>query len=131
MGVTETINSKWLKSLKDRVQSKPSWSEEDRRMLIGLIDELDAIMNKATPNEISVYNKYTNWLKSLSPQKQQALPQWRRLPLSGISYAPDSWCVMDVITSTVGANSTSVSALVKGNYYVPLYELDKFINKEK
>ena len=35
-------------------------------MLIGLIDELDAIMNKATPNEISVYSKYTNWLKSLA-----------------------------------------------------------------
>ena len=55
----------WLKSLKERVQPKQEWSEEDRRMLIGLIDELDAIMNKATPNEISVYSKYANWLNSI------------------------------------------------------------------
>ena len=57
----------WLKSLKYRVQPQPKreWSEEDRRMLIGLIDELDAIMNKATPNEISVYSKYSNWLNSI------------------------------------------------------------------
>ena len=51
-------------------QKPDGWSEEDRRMLIGLIDELDAIINKATPNEISVYSKYINWLKSLRPHQQ-------------------------------------------------------------
>ncbi|SEA78697.1 hypothetical protein SAMN04487851_11417 [Prevotella sp. tc2-28] len=57
--------STWINNLKERVQPNPAWSEEDRRMLIGLIDELDAIMNKATPNEISVYSKYANWLNSI------------------------------------------------------------------
>ena len=50
------------------IEQSAGWSEEDRRMLIGLIDELDAIMNKSTPNEISVYSKYINWLKSLRLQ---------------------------------------------------------------
>ena len=57
-----------LRLAHDEIIQNTAWSEEDRRMLIGLIDELDAIMNKATPNEISVYSKYINWLKSIRPK---------------------------------------------------------------
>lgn len=57
-------------------------------------------------------------------------PRWRRLPLSGVSYSPDTWMLMDVITSEVNGNSAAVSALVKGNHYVPLFELEKLIRKQ-
>jgi hypothetical protein len=45
---------KWLKSLKDRVQPKQEWSEEDKNMLQSILDEY-----KSMPTE------KRNWLKSL------------------------------------------------------------------
>jgi hypothetical protein len=44
----------WLKSLKDRVQPKQEWSEEDKNMLQSILDEY-----KSMPTE------KRNWLKSL------------------------------------------------------------------
>ena len=119
---------RWLKSLKGRCLPEPKqeWSEEDEE-IIKLIESSTWDGEKLTQGEAGIVHK---WLKSLRPQKHEDLPKWRRLPLSDVSYTPDSWRVMGVITSTVNGNSTSVQALVKGDYYVPLFELDKIIRKE-
>lgn len=111
----------------DEIIQKPAWSKEDERHVNSLLKRLEGLCRNEFERTRFAINEDEDWLKSLRPQKKEALPQWRRLPLNGVSYAPDYWCVMDVITSTVGANSTSVSALVKGDYYVPLFELEKFI----
>lgn len=66
----DTIESiDWLKSLKDRVQPKVEWSEEDetkRNALIGLVEEI-----KSRPlKRLEDWDGYISWLKSLRPQKQ-------------------------------------------------------------
>jgi hypothetical protein len=75
---TEEIED-WLKSLKDHVQPKPEWSEEDE----GFLDLLLAVFTNEHPNgifstgDIPVFkgnlvtsNRIIEWLKSLRPQKQ-------------------------------------------------------------
>ena len=47
----------WLKSLKERVQPKQEWSEEDEKMLQSILDEYKSM---------SIEKR--NWLKSLRPQ---------------------------------------------------------------
>lgn len=43
-------------------EQKPAeWSEEDEKMLIGLIDEISGLINHATPFQTSVYAKYLAW----------------------------------------------------------------------
>lgn len=129
---------KWLKAIKDRTfpQPKQEWTEDDKDKL----NRIYSILGQATDTHAFSTTcrligdreciELQDFLKSLRPQKHEDLPKWRRLPLNNVSYAPDYWCVMDVITSTVNGNSTSVPALVKGDYYVPLFEMEKFISKE-
>jgi hypothetical protein len=60
----------WLKSLKDRVQPKVEWSEEDEEMLNLIIARLHSHPNV----DLEEYSKEYDWLnynpKSLRPQKQ-------------------------------------------------------------
>jgi len=56
----------WLKSLKDKIQLKPTeWNEEDERNLQGIIDEIKEDRNKAPAYNITIYNRYLSWLKSI------------------------------------------------------------------
>lgn len=59
-------SAKWLKFLKDRVQPKQEWSEEDIRN----IEDIDSILfyNKDLPEDTCM--RLRNWLKSLRPQSQ-------------------------------------------------------------
>ena len=61
IGVTETINTKWLKSLKERVQLKQEWSEEDECYMTECINAI------ATKDGWSFEEKrkMKHWLKSL------------------------------------------------------------------
>lgn len=73
VGVIETINSKWLKSLKDRVQPKQEWSEEDvlnLNCILSCMDE-DAKLPRET------ISRLCNWLKSLKDRIQPQLKQER------------------------------------------------------
>ena len=121
----ELLRTEYEKGKVDAIaEMQKPWSEEDeslRRRCIGAIEM--ANLSDYTKNDI------LSWLKSPRPQKHEDLPRWRRLPLSDVCYTDDSCCVMDVITSTVNGNSTAVSSLVKGNYYVPLFELENLIKK--
>ena len=58
------------------------------------------------------------------------LPKWKRMPLSDRSYVDDFACVTHIITSEKNGTSTSVEVVQKGNYYIPMFDLDKF-PKEK
>ena len=49
----------WLNSLKDRVQSKQEWSEEDRKMFVNI----KACLRNANKD----YSREVDWLKSLRP----------------------------------------------------------------
>jgi hypothetical protein len=62
---TDSVKEKlyaWLKSLKDRVQPKVEWSEEDERMYQSIIDD--------TVQENQLDIKQIDWLKSLRFQKK-------------------------------------------------------------
>ena len=57
----------WLQSLKDRVQPKQEWNEEDsyyRNHIIQIIEEI----NNAPLKRGEDWEAYINWLKSLRPQ---------------------------------------------------------------
>ena len=58
------------------------------------------------------------------------LPKWKRMPLSDQSYVDDFACVRHIITSEKNAISTSLEVVQKGNYYIPMFDLEKF-SKEK
>lgn len=58
----ETINSQWFKE-HCRPQSKPSWSEEDERILKGIIGLVDHDQHYGVSNKDMIA-----WLKSLRPQ---------------------------------------------------------------
>ena len=60
----------WFKSLKDRVQSKQEWSEEDERNLQGIIDEIEANKNQAPDYDLATYDRFLSWLKSLRHRSQ-------------------------------------------------------------
>lgn len=49
----------WLKSLKDRVQPKQEWSEDDKKMLESIIYDFGKGRQSTTSQD--------NWLKSLAP----------------------------------------------------------------
>ena len=67
--ITETIN--WLKSLKDRVQPKQEWSEEDEDILSSIIKDLVHPWNEYIPDRIEEEIKWLkNKLKSLRPQNR-------------------------------------------------------------
>ena len=60
----DKINN-WLKSLKDRVQPKQEWGEEDERNLQGIIDEIEANKNNAPDYDLATYDRFLSWLKSI------------------------------------------------------------------
>lgn len=61
----------WLKSIKDRVQPKQEWSEEDGKMLSDIIKDLVHPWNEYIPDRIEDEIKWLkNRLKSLRPQSQ-------------------------------------------------------------
>ena len=63
----------WLKSLKDRVQPKQEWSEEDVSHIRYLIECLEHCKKGvALTMTTSTSQEYINWLKSLKPQ-----PTWK------------------------------------------------------
>lgn len=49
----------WLKNLKG------VWTEPDRTILDGIIDEIEVNKNEAPSYDLPTYDKYLNWLKSL------------------------------------------------------------------
>lgn len=70
MGVTDTINSNWLKSLKERVQPQPKqeWSEEDKKHIIDIMDYLDDYYSFAKDEYKDVADGVLNeirWLQSI------------------------------------------------------------------
>jgi len=74
MGATETINTKWLKSLKDRVQSPPKqeWSEEDENA-IHVLKDIVKHSNEINENiyTMPLKEKLYDWLKSLKDRVQE------------------------------------------------------------
>jgi hypothetical protein len=66
----------WLKSLKDRVQSKQEWSEEDEEILASIEQLMSDTESEngwncvyLSDNDKEVhYSTIRNWLKSLRPQ---------------------------------------------------------------
>lgn len=71
-----------------------------------------------------------NVLKWADEHPKVELPKWKRMPLSDQSYVDDYACVTHIITSEKNGTSTSVEAVQKGNYYIPMFDLEKF-PKEK
>ena len=71
-----------------------------------------------------------NVLKWADEHPKVELPKWKRMPLSDWSYVDDFACVTHIITSEKNGTSTSVEVVQKGNYYIPMFDLDKF-PKEK
>lgn len=67
----------FLESLKDRVQPKQEWSEEDEKMWLQIINEMEAIKsNSSTIFEKNIAQDKIDWLKSIKskywkPSKKQ------------------------------------------------------------
>lgn len=61
----QQVMSEMTDLVKDYIKQKPSWSEEDEKNLQGIIDEIEANKNEAPSYDLSTYDKYLNWLKSL------------------------------------------------------------------
>ena len=47
------------------IPHKSAWTENDRIILEGIIDEIEANKNRAPSYDLPVYDKYLNWLKFL------------------------------------------------------------------
>ena len=65
--------SDWLESIKERVQHKVEWSEEDEKIINEIEESLLAYKIIVIDNDRELANyieKEINWLKSLRPQKQ-------------------------------------------------------------
>ena len=60
----------WLEELKDRVQPKQEWSEEDCKHLESILIRLDDVIHNTFTDTCYSVNEDVNWLKSLRPQKQ-------------------------------------------------------------
>ena len=67
-----------------------------------------------------------NVLKWADEHPKVELPKWKRMPPSDQSYVDDFVCVRHIITP----ESTSLEVVQKGNYYIPMVDLEKF-PKEK
>lgn len=66
----DTINTKWLKSIKNRVQPKQEWSEEDETCLEEVKQNFRINKDNMTPSLIEQYERFFTKIKSLRPQKQ-------------------------------------------------------------
>ena len=58
----------WLKSLKDRVQPKQEWSEEDEQHIDSLLKRLDALCRNKFERTRFAISEDRDWLKSLRPR---------------------------------------------------------------
>ena len=63
-----------------------------------------------------------NVLKWADEHPKVELPKWKRMPPSDQSYVDDFVCVRHIITP----ESTSLEVVQKGNYYIPMSDLEKF-----
>ena len=61
----QQVMSEMTDLVKDYIGQKPSWTEDDRKALEGIIDEIEANKNEAPSYYLPTYDKYLNWLKSL------------------------------------------------------------------
>lgn len=71
-----------------------------------------------------------NVLKWADEHPKVELPKWKHMPLSDQSYVDDFACVRHIITSEKNGTSTSLEVVQKSNYYIPMFDLEKF-PKEK
>lgn len=67
-----------------------------------------------------------NVLKWADEHPKVELPKWKRMPLSDRSYVDDFACVTHITTSEKNGTSTSLEVVKKGNYYIPMSDLEKF-----
>ena len=74
--------------------------------------------------------QYNNGFRKGRTDALNELPTWKRLPLGDVSCLPNSHCISLVKTSETGGITTGVESIVKGNMYIPLYELDKLPKEE-
>lgn len=51
-------------------EQKPAWSEEDERNLQGIIDEIEANKNHAPDYDVTTYNRFLSWLKSIKENQR-------------------------------------------------------------
>ena len=81
--IKKAVESYWSDEPLDEILSwlekqggqKSAWSEEDKRNLEGIIDEIEANKNNAPDYDIATYDRFLSWLKSL---KSRVLPsQWK------------------------------------------------------
>lgn len=61
---------KYIAWLEKQGKQKHAWSEEDERMISGIIDEIQANKDTAPPYDIPIYEGFLDWLKSLKPQNR-------------------------------------------------------------
>ena len=61
----QQVMSEMTDLVKVYIKQKPSWSEEDEKNLQGIIDEIEADKDEAPSYDLTTYDKYLNWLKSL------------------------------------------------------------------
>ena len=71
-----------------------------------------------------------NVLKWADEHPKVDLLKWKRMPITDQSYMDDFACVTHIITSEKNGISASVEVVQKGNYYIPMFDLEKF-QKEK
>lgn len=67
-----------------------------------------------------------NVLKWADEHPKVDLPKWKRMPLSDRNYMDDFACVTHITTSEKNGTSTSLEVVQKGNYYIPMSDLEKF-----
>ena len=76
----------WIQSLKDRVQPKQEWSEEDESHIRYLIECLEHCKKGvALTMTTSTSQEYINWLKSLKPQNRWQPSDEQLIQLSNAS----------------------------------------------
>ena len=73
------------------------------------------------------YDKVKEWADILKRMyEKEYLPKWKRMPLGPVAYAPDYVGISLVQTSSVGSLSTGVQSVQKGDYYLPLFDIENF-----
>ena len=65
----------WLKSLKEKVQPQPKWSEEDEGKLKAVCTYIQDYPRLSKITDIKRFNEYADWLKALK-EKVQPQPKW-------------------------------------------------------
>lgn len=74
------------------MQKPAEWSEEDKKNLQGVIDEIEANKNTAPSYDIPVYDSFLSWLKSLRPNHWK--PSEHQLEVLKLVAEKDGTCLM-------------------------------------